>query len=499
MINLESAVLSENKTYVIPSDNIFQELGNNTYDLKDILSELIDNSIAARYENQILSVNLIFMVNINGVDEFIIKDNAQGIKRNELGVCISPAARQTLGKLNEHGLGMKQSIAAMGSLNYLASKTKEDEIGVMVKNFKFGEIETYDVNIQGESGTIISVKNTRPILTLDNSTMRSLKLYLGARYRRYLKPNNKKLKLTIEKRRSWDNQMVEFSEITEVNPVYFHPNRRSNAPIIQNYEINGAGWSAELSFGYAPSTINEYLELGIEQPKNYHPYNVSLAKQGLDIILQDRVILFSQLSDKDFGEGGGIVSKSHPNYNSIRGEIVLKEGFKTAITKNSIIRDANFKDCISKIKKILEGSEIGPDNKIKDYLKTQTFSDDLPEVLLRDRLANWLSTNPIQPKTQVNKEYAVEGIEGYIDIFADGEVWELKNHPANALDVYQLFMYMDISEIKKGFLVAKSFTNGAKIAVENIERKHGKKIICSELSQFPINELPNLQEREDYF
>jgi hypothetical protein len=58
---------------------------------------------------------------------------------------------------------------------------------------------------------------------------------------------------------------------------------------------------------------------------------------------------------------------------------------------------------------------------------------------------------------------------------------------------------MDISEIKKGFLVAKSFTNGAKIAVENIERKHGKKIICSELSQFPINELPNLQEREDYF
>ena len=33
---------------VPPSDNIFRELGNNTYDFKDLLSELIDNSIAAR-------------------------------------------------------------------------------------------------------------------------------------------------------------------------------------------------------------------------------------------------------------------------------------------------------------------------------------------------------------------------------------------------------------------------------------------------------------------
>lgn len=42
-------------TIVKPSDNIFQELGNNTYDYKDLLSELIDNSVAARIQGQLFS------------------------------------------------------------------------------------------------------------------------------------------------------------------------------------------------------------------------------------------------------------------------------------------------------------------------------------------------------------------------------------------------------------------------------------------------------------
>ncbi|GJG92701.1 hypothetical protein C4097_03765 [Clostridioides difficile] len=33
-----------------PSDNLFRELGNNTYDFVDLISEFIDNSIAAKIE-----------------------------------------------------------------------------------------------------------------------------------------------------------------------------------------------------------------------------------------------------------------------------------------------------------------------------------------------------------------------------------------------------------------------------------------------------------------
>lgn len=500
MVNLDSISLSNEKTFVVPSDNLFKELGNNTYDLVDLLSELIDNSIAARYDDKKLNVKLVFHVDDDNVPvEFSIIDDAKGIRKKDLGVCISPAARQTVEKLNEHGLGMKQAIGAMGDLKYLATKTIEEPKGTLVKRFNFGEIETFDVEMQVQSGTIITVQNLSSLISTDPVTLRNLKLYLGARYRRYMKPGDKLMNLFIEKKHYQSEKVIESFEVTEVKPIYFHPGNRTNAPVIQNFEISGSGWSAELTFGYAPKSKDEYQELGIDTPKNYHPYNVSLPKQGLDIILQDRVVLFSQLSDKDFGVGLGIVSKPHPNYNLLRGEIVLKKGFRTAITKNSMISDDNYRECILKVKRILEGIDPGPKNKTKQYLKVQTTPEDLPETLLRDRLAEWLGSNPLNPKQKINKEYSVQGVEGYIDILADNEVWELKVHQANALDVYQLFMYMDVGEFDKGYLIAKSFSPGAKHAIDIIKNKHGKEIILSELNKFPINDAPNTQERESYY
>ena len=37
---------------ITPSDNLFRELGNNTYDFVDLISEFIDNSIAAKVEDE---------------------------------------------------------------------------------------------------------------------------------------------------------------------------------------------------------------------------------------------------------------------------------------------------------------------------------------------------------------------------------------------------------------------------------------------------------------
>jgi len=111
----------------------------------------------------------------------------------------------------------------------------------------------------------------------------------------------------------------------------------------------------------------------------------------------------------------------------------------------------------------------------------------------------WLKNNPLQKKASVSKEYAVEGVEGFIDILADGEAWELKRDQASALDVYQLFMYMDLGDLPRGFLIAKSYTPGAQIAVKAIQEKHAKEIILSPREQFPINHQPSTQEREDYY
>ena len=39
-----------------PSDNLFRELGNNTYDFNDLVSEFIDNSIAGSNEYEKVKV-----------------------------------------------------------------------------------------------------------------------------------------------------------------------------------------------------------------------------------------------------------------------------------------------------------------------------------------------------------------------------------------------------------------------------------------------------------
>jgi len=67
--------------------------------------------------------------------------------------------------------------------------------------------------------------------------------------------------------------------------------------------------------------------------------------------------------------------------------------------------------------------------------------------------------------------YVFEGVEGFIDILADQEAWELKREQASALDVYHLFMYLDIRNFNKGFLIAKSFTPGAQVAAKRVKRK----------------------------
>ncbi|MCG2712760.1 MAG: hypothetical protein L6416_10635 [Candidatus Omnitrophica bacterium] len=70
---------------------------------------------------------------------------------------------------------------------------------------------------------------------------------------------------------------------------------------------------------------------------------------------------------------------------------------------------------------------------------------------------------------------------------ADKEAWEIKVDQASALDVYQLFMYMDIGNFDKGFLVAKSFTTGAEVASRKIMEKHKKEITLAKREKFPIN------------
>lgn len=494
MIDLNALGEPEIQTEVEPSDNIFLELGKNTYDFKDLVSELIDNSLAAKREDRTLMISIdIYVDGSIRPTKFILRDDAKGIHQDLLGRAIAPAALQNAFSLNEHGLGMKQAIAALGKLLYLATKVQGEDKARVVRKFGFGKIPTFTSDFPTDSGTEIAVVDLNPIVISNSALMtRDFVPYLGARYRRFLKPDNEVAKIEINWRNETTDEIIYNWEVEEVKPIYFNPNLRSNKPVIKNHHISGDGWEAKLTFGYAPQP-EEYEELGIKEPNKFHPYAVSLSKQGVDIIRYDRVILFHQLSEVK------IINARHPDYNSIRGEIDLLSGFSTAITKNSIIEDKHFKECIDRVRDILTGKLGINEGAGKNYLKTKTYPDEIPEALLRDRLANWLKYNSYDKREDVKTEYVVDGLEGSIDILADGVAWELKTGQASGLNVYQLFMYMDIKSIDKGYLVAKDFTTGANIAAEHVKNHHKKEIILAKLEEFPILHHPDLIERDEYY
>jgi hypothetical protein len=490
MIDVDKLKPSGGKVIVEPSNHIFSELGNNTYDFKDLLSELIDNSIAARRLDLRLNISIEFWVNTkNKCEMILIRDNALGISQDKLGPALSPAAMQSKNSLNEHGLGMKQAIAGLGTLKYLATKTPTDSQAIVVRELKFGELDCYWSDYSDTSGTEICIENIKPIVNVNpQSITMTIVPYLGARYRRFLRPENKTADIYLFSKNVNTGDILYSWDIVEIKPYYFHPSNRMNKPVIENRKISGSGWKAELTFGYAPSD-DELKELGIDPLPHYHPYTVSLSKQGLDVILYDRVVLFHQLSEL------GIVNVRHNDYNLVRGEIRLLEGFTTAITKNSIIFDDHFIDCISKVKEILQGK--GGDE--KGYLRLKRYPAEIPEKLLRDRLKNWLENNPVNKKNDVKTEYTIEGLAGSIDILADGEAWEIKRDQADGLDVYQLFAYMDMGNIEKGFLLASNHTTGAAAACDFILKKHAKHIVLAKRKDFPINHPPSEDERKEYY
>lgn len=485
MIDASKAKPSAVEVQVNPSNNIFRELGNNTYSFLDLMSELIDNSIAARNADGLLEVRIqIGISNDREKTFFAISDNASGILRNRVGAAISPAAITNRGSLNEHGLGMKQAIASLGELEYLATKTNKDRDALLIDKFQFGKLDPKEIEVPWGHGTEIRVSHLREIVPVTQAHYtRDVVKQLGARYRRLLLPDAPQMKLSLTLvDPDYIDEPVEAYDIELVKPVYFHPHTRQNKPTVEKKQFHGHGWKAELTFGYAP-TEKEYSELGLAKPTKFDPYHVSLNNQGLDIILHDRIIEFHMLSQI------GLVQARHPDFNIVRGEIDLKSGFSTAITKNAIIQDEHFRECIQQVKDFLDEN---------GYLKRKTYPGDLPEDLLRDRLAHWLKANPLTPRKDVQTEYAVQGLGGSIDILADGEPWELKKEEADGLDVYQLFAYLDMGKFDSGFLVAKSFSTGAASAAEHIAKTHNKKITLAPLDKFPINQPMSDAEREEY-
>lgn len=461
-----------------PSNNIFEELGNTNYSLEEALSELIDNSISARVDNSVnIEISFYIDKNTGKSSHLIIKDDASGIKENDISRCVSPAGKQTIGSLNEHGLGLKSSIASLGKLNYLKTKNI-NENGFELREFSW-KLELFDTQINFKHGTEISINTTSAkIVNIGKyhaHQINALSLKLGARYRKLFNLINLNIKLTV-----FDNiKELSSKNVTPITPLYYNPWGKNNKPLIYKKKFNYGNTVAYLTFGYAPKDESEYEAIG-ENIKDYtlkqgssgnHPYCISVRSQGLDLIMNDRVISFSQINEID------LTGTRESHYNQIRGEIILEKGFQTTSTKNNIVKTDECAHIFDSIKNYLNGDsdekhKIGPHKSLisNPYTKGKDFSFS-NENELKDKIEKQLKMpTSIFKNSVIVREFVVEEYGLKIDLLVDEIPWEVKNDVCTSHRISQLVTYMVCQNVKKGVIVATKFNNTCLAIIEKYKK-----------------------------
>lgn len=487
-----------------PSDNIFQELGNNTYSFDEALSELIDNSIAARLNDRV-NVEISFFINKNTdkCDKLIIKDDASGIKYSNIPICFNPAGKQTKSSLNEHGLGFKQSISTLGELEYFDSKHLGEE-GFRICDFSFNLL-VYDLenkSINNGTEICVNVENNNFVdISKKNYIAKTKRLskQLGARYRRWIDKNCLNIKINI----IFDDEIINSINVESIRPFYCNPWRGGiNEPLVkQRFEFNKT--VVELIFGYSPKTDEEFERIGlvksdfeIKSGGNTvnEIYALSSRSAGLDLIMNDRVIKFHQLDEI------GLYGTRESWYNQIRGELILLEGFKTTSTKNDIIKTDDFSEIIKQIILFLtngSGNKTLPpssDKKYKNDLKLNLMTNgylkkgltnNINEKALQDVVEKRLNspTSAYRGK-KIEKEFVIEKLGVKVDFLVDGNPWELKNQKCTSHDVSQLLTYLISLDVKSGCIVAPEFNEASKFIAKKIKDSLGYEIEMIESKEF---------------
>ncbi|MCD2255623.1 ATP-binding protein [Agrilactobacillus fermenti] len=443
-------------------DELYKEVGNTSYDLIELLGELIDNAIGARTEAQLTGqeqLQIQIKISKVTVDQrtLTVTDNGAGISLQHLGDAVSLSGTSGGSGINEHGMGMKQAVAALGKLIYLRTKTAGAP-AYEINTFRFGQVPVKELDTfeAADHLTEIAIADEHQMLELTpRKVTQAVVPFLGAKYRRYL-TGSAPITISVA--------LVDETKVTtkkwSVTPIvihYFNPTTGKDEPILKSIPFQGAGWLAHLTFGYAP-TKDQYTELNVPIPKMYEPYNVAVKKQGIDIIKDDRVINFTQL------EQIGLVPKADKKYNLIRGELELDQGFPTSTTKNYIMRQEHWQAMIEQVKNYLD------ENYLLDPDQNDNI-DGLPRESYKNQLSKYFQTR----FQNVQLDASLSKLSGKVDIVTDNIAWLVVDKRATDTDVLRLFSYLMASNgrLSTGQVLSSNFAASSQEMVHLLRAKYG--------------------------
>lgn len=431
------------------SEGVFVGLSKQNMLFHQCIFELCDNSIAAAKEETKISVYVAFETIENEPDYFnlYVCDNGKGMDIDTLEESLQLGHEPTsTSRLNEHGFGLKNSLATLsGGNGWWKIWTKQEGENVIFVEGPFGpNMEIVDEDdtvfpdkpfIPADAATVVmtKVKKTysqtvqgRGAKASDLQTIRSwLVEHLGVAYRGYLSldeiTNDTKARISVSIGNDHYN----------VTPIHV-PIAHKDTKYI-DIELNGATYQLKYIFGTLDEVNRDALVKG-KKAKFYYQGNI--ATQGIDIRLGDRVIATKQFETIWTTNDGKQITR-HNAYNDFVGELQIPDLPRGVLTTVNNKTDFN-----------LDDPEWGKIFDLMDEYRPKKSPRELGEKELKEKWISMLKAT--NPKDSISDEYNVWNSGVRIDVFRqkvapDNSIilYELKVGSAAPIHLYQLKMYWD--------------------------------------------------------
>lgn len=440
---MNTSINMAQRPFTLKADKgLFKGLANQNMLFHQCICELVDNCIASKRNDHAFRVDVIFTKNQDS-DNYIIwiVDNGKGMSTEILEKAIQPGDSATTdNRLNEHGFGLKHSLATLtkktGNWKIWTRDLQKGNVSSVTSPFQ------YNMNIEDDDSfpelpyeinnvsTIVKAETTLDYIQSAQGrgnkaeNINKLRLWivehLGVAYRGYLSQDPKK---------NYEVDGVIYVSISDdkmkVPPIEIPMEATKSSPF--TLELGGVNYELFYNTGLIDENKRNSLLSGLGL-KAYYQQNTFT--QGIDIRLGKRVIATKQLTNI-FGV------KPHNRYNIFAGELVIPDVPRDVLKTMNNKTDIDYDD---------------PDwMKIFDLLKSDYPIPEDPRFAEEEELRiQWVKKLlSVEPKDSVLSDKHVWSTGVRIDVFRERHdtkeitIYELKAGKGAPLDLYQLKMYWD--------------------------------------------------------
>lgn len=427
------------------NEGIFRGLSKQNMLFHQCLGELLDNAIAASYEEKKIKINVVFKVRDNSIIDMYVSDNGRGMSLDILKLSLQLGQSATAhDRLNEHGFGLKNALATLsggnGDWSIYSKEVGKTEICKVSGPFKRDMEISDDSEFPKESflpsdiSTLIHVPvklsfiqtvQGRGAPSKDLNKLRTWFIeHLGVMYRGYLEQDEHTGESSAVIEVAIDNDNL------RVPPVQV-PMASSDVSYL-DVELNGSVVRIEYRCGTLDEEKRDRLVRGM---KAQYYYQNNIPTQGIDIRLGKRTIATRQFETIWKTKDGDNQLNRHNNFNDFVGELkipVLPRGVLSTVNNKT---DFNLED-EGWVKIFDKLNEIRPQEKIREA----------SEKAIQNKWISMLKAT--NPRDIITDETAVWPTATCIDVYRKSEsghitIYEIKVGTGSPINLYQLKMYWD--------------------------------------------------------